>query len=490
MIRHFGFCIAATAFGVLLSLSTVSAAPVPIDLSTWTVVQYGSTNSSWVLSNSNTTATQTVNSDPAIFLSDFDITNQQIEGSLRVNPNGDDDFIGFVFGFQNRSQYYLFDWKQLDQSAFSTFAERGMSLKVVNVSGGADPTATEFWSTAGSSNITVLRHNTIPWADFTDYDFRLNFTPGLFEIEVSQGGTVLENWVVSDSTYTSGNFGFYNFSQGQVVYNGFAQEFNPPVLTSLCGPGPNPPPAPISGSTGAQGILDPANTDPTQGLVWPAGAFFAIVRMDTGEVVFLDSSGDIDPNTGEVLSGFISSATLPGVTGTPAFPDGKLNFTSIHLPPGKAAGFFNPSLSVPGPPVIILSCQDVILEETALIASLSSSFQQGDGSNQGGFSPAGFGPRSGSLSAAGSLYPPLGGGGGNGGASSDGVTQGPEGGRGGGALVIAAAQRITLNGLISVIGVTAGTGSTLIAVRLKLEQNQLVGISDQIVLGARCFQGL
>lgn len=208
------------------------AAPAAIDLSPWTVVQYefnSQPNANWLLSNANTTATQTVNADASIFLSDFDAAAQQIAGSWNMpSGSGDDDFTGFVFGYQGRGQYYLFDWKKADQQ-WPGLAERGMSIKVVDT-GGSDPGPLDLGLTAGTANVSVLRHNTIPWADSTDYDFILNFSPGLFEITVRQGNTVLENWVVADNTYTSGNFGFYNYSQGPVIYRGFTQDTEPPPI--------------------------------------------------------------------------------------------------------------------------------------------------------------------------------------------------------------------------------------------------------------------
>lgn len=233
--------VAIVLSGLFVSVSPVFADPVPIDLSSWTVVQYelfSQPNASWTLSNGNTTATQSVNADASILLGGFDITGQEIEGSWKVNTSSDDDFMGFVFGFQNRGQYYLFDWKQLDQPDALGFADAGMSLKVVNKPAGTDPTGFDLWPTAGSADVDVLLHNTIAWVDFVDYDFRLNFTPGLFEIEVSQMGTVLEHWIVADTTYTSGRFGFYNYSQGPVIYNGFTQDLDPdPIPTAVPEPG-------------------------------------------------------------------------------------------------------------------------------------------------------------------------------------------------------------------------------------------------------------
>jgi hypothetical protein len=209
---------------LMLGVICANAAGSLLDLSTWTVVQYelnDQPDAIWTLSNDNTVATQSVNADASILLGDFDIAGIKIEGTWRVNTSSDNDYMGFVFGYQSRSQFYLFDWKQADEPDPLGLAEEGMSVKLVNVSGNADPTGSDLWPSAGNSNVTVLRHNSIGWNDFTDYRFSLKFIPGSFEIKVFQDSDVLEHWVISDATYSSGFFGFYNYSQGEVIYSGF-----------------------------------------------------------------------------------------------------------------------------------------------------------------------------------------------------------------------------------------------------------------------------
>jgi RHS repeat-associated protein len=223
---------------------TRGAPPQIIDLSTWTVVQYDNgtqPNANWVLSDNNTTATQTVNADPSIFLSSSDTTNTIIEGTWRVIATGDDDFIGFVFGYGGRGSYYLFDWKAANQnSADYGLGLKGMSVKIVHVPANADPSPRDLWETADSDNVTILRHQTASeldvWQVGVDYQFRLQFQPGQISIQVHQGATLLQSWDIQDSTYTSGRFGFYNFSQGGVQYRGFTQQEAPTpdlIVTSV-----------------------------------------------------------------------------------------------------------------------------------------------------------------------------------------------------------------------------------------------------------------
>jgi hypothetical protein len=218
----------------VLGLAGVSLAQsTPIDLSTWTTVQYEfnfQPDASWDLQPGNTAVLQSINSDASIFLSGFDAAGQSINGTWRCETTNDDDFMGFVFGYQGRGQYYLFDWKKSDQN-HAGFSERGMTLKVVHTPLGTDPVDTDLWPTAGSANVTPLLHNTIPWVTNVTYDFTLLYTPGNIEVTVKQGAVVLEHWNVSDTTYSNGKFGFYNYSQNAVRYEGFTQT---DVITYYC----------------------------------------------------------------------------------------------------------------------------------------------------------------------------------------------------------------------------------------------------------------
>ena len=225
-IRRKTLSLALTAACAALLIPLAPAQGIPVDLSNWQVIQYELNNqpdSNWALQPGNAAVLQTINSDASLFVSDFDAAGQEIRGTFSVQTSSDDDFIGFVFGYQDRSRFYLFDWKGSSQTFGGLFAEEGMSIKVVETPAGTDPTFGDLWPTAGSPNVTVLDHNNVPWSAFTEYEFVLLFTPGTIEITVSEAGQPIGQFTSNDSTFTSGEFGFYNFSQGDVLYQGFAQ---------------------------------------------------------------------------------------------------------------------------------------------------------------------------------------------------------------------------------------------------------------------------
>jgi hypothetical protein len=146
----------------------------------------------------------------------IDVAGKTISGSFYVYTEQDDDYFGFAFGYQGRGQMYVFDWKMANQDPVL----QGMSVKLIDTgSPNVDPERTDFSTSSNTSNTTILKQNSIPWKYKTDYDFLLNFGDGQFDIEISEDGMLLEQWTVTDDTYTNGDFGFYNLSQPFVRYS-------------------------------------------------------------------------------------------------------------------------------------------------------------------------------------------------------------------------------------------------------------------------------
>lgn len=204
----------AAAASLVLLTSSFSYAGL-IDLSSWTPTPGGS----WNVQGGGTSVLQTINGEPTYFLSDTNYINTQFDGSFGVETTGDDDFIGFVFGYNNSNDFLLFDWKQGNQS-YAGYAPSGFTLSKISGSG------VNYWDHTGA-DITVLASDYAGnngWADNTVYNFSLDFTTTGIKIGID-GTNIFD---VSGS-FSSGKFGFYNYSQSQVRYTGFTQEVSQSV---------------------------------------------------------------------------------------------------------------------------------------------------------------------------------------------------------------------------------------------------------------------
>ena len=171
------------AFMFCASMAT-SASAVPIDLSSWSALTLdyagGQPAGNWVLGGGGTEVTQTINADPSLFLNNVNQTSYSIDGTWQVLTRSDDDYMGFVFGYQNSSNFYLFDWKQGTQGYVGQTANEGMTIKKMTGSTGdglVDLSLSEFWENGtdvGDMDVwpqimvvpkagTILRYMTSIW---------------------------------------------------------------------------------------------------------------------------------------------------------------------------------------------------------------------------------------------------------------------------------------------------------------------------------------
>jgi len=198
-----------------------------VNLSGWSSAGGGS----WQLQAGNDSVKQTINTPtPAIFYNGQDSQGLALSGEITVQTTSDDDFVGFVLGYNDGdlsnglADYILIDWKQTSQ-AYSPFGGTGdIGLSISRVSGALDTTSA--W--IHSNSVTELQRaenlGSTGWGDNTTYSFDLIFTASLIEVKVN-GITELS----IGGLFNNGSFGFYNFSQGNVLYAGIEENIVPAV---------------------------------------------------------------------------------------------------------------------------------------------------------------------------------------------------------------------------------------------------------------------
>lgn len=238
---------------VSLGVSASAVIAAPVDLSTWTVEQGPGSQpaGNWSLAADNNSVTQTVNSQVSVFY-DGAASSQgkALSGSIRVNTGSDDDFVGFVLGMDAGEidgsaasvDYWLVDWKQTTQSSGGAVANEGLALTNVT---GATTAELDFWGHRPPSFNEVARGTDLGdegWDDFVEYTFELVFTSSLIEVSVNGTKEISYTSAEHGSAFLDGGFGFYNYSQGNVIYAGITEDILPDPDPD---PDPNPNPSAV-----------------------------------------------------------------------------------------------------------------------------------------------------------------------------------------------------------------------------------------------------
>jgi len=229
--------------------SLAGAAEVPIDLNTWSK-RGPAAHGNWVVAADGASVLQTINGNPTFFVSPANQFNTTLRGKIKVEQvGGDDDLIGFVFGFNGPvangtdMNFLLFDWKQGNQGP----SLEGFALSRVN---GNVPTADAdpvFWARVdnpafGFDNLATRYGPTEGWEDNVEYDFTMLYQENRIKIDIAGGALGLGQTIFDVAgVFSDGRFGFYNYSQQNVRYSGLTKEATPP-------PPPPSTPVPLPGT--------------------------------------------------------------------------------------------------------------------------------------------------------------------------------------------------------------------------------------------------
>lgn len=201
------------------AMSLPAVAEVQTDLSDWVVENEDGTSANWTYDGETNSWFQSINTSDYTFLYDPANTSlgKAISGTISVNTNSDDDYIGFVVGYQPgdysnpEADYLLLSWKQADQDTLAG----GMFL--YHIEGDVHTI------TSRKNSMTELKsstdYNGVGWEDYVDYTFDIAYDQGYLAIFVNDDLQYsLTPGEIGKTYFSEGAFGFYNFSQSRVEY--------------------------------------------------------------------------------------------------------------------------------------------------------------------------------------------------------------------------------------------------------------------------------
>ncbi|XP_076356143.1 cartilage oligomeric matrix protein-like [Tachypleus tridentatus] len=199
----------------------------------------------WVIYNQGAEIVQTMNSDPGLAVGFQAFGGVDFEGTFFVDTEIDNDYVGFIFSYQDNARFYTVMWKKDLQTywqptPFRAVAEPGIQLKLVKSSTGpGEMMRNSLWHTGDTRNEVRLLWKdprNVGWREKTAYRWLLLHRPkiGLIRLRIFEGASmVADSGNVFDNTLKGGRLGVFCFSQEALIWSDLVYRCNEAVPSSV-----------------------------------------------------------------------------------------------------------------------------------------------------------------------------------------------------------------------------------------------------------------
>ncbi|BES90299.1 thrombospondin 2 3 4 5 [Nesidiocoris tenuis] len=184
----------------------------------------------WVIYNDGAEIVQTMNSDPGLAIGYDAFSGVDFEGTFFIDSVIDNDYVGFIFSYQNNQKFYTVMWKKSGQTywqstPFRAVAEPGIQLKLVNsVTGPGQILRNSLWQTGDTPDQVKLLWKdprNVGWKEKTAYRWLLIHRPkiSLIRLKIFEGERlVADSGNLFDQTLKGGRLGVFCFSQEMIIW--------------------------------------------------------------------------------------------------------------------------------------------------------------------------------------------------------------------------------------------------------------------------------
>ncbi|XP_023227944.1 cartilage oligomeric matrix protein-like [Centruroides sculpturatus] len=195
----------------------------------------------WVIYNKGAEIVQTMNSDPGLAVGLHAFGGVDFEGTFFVDTEVDDDYVGFIFSYQDNSNFYVVMWKKKAQTywqatPFRAVAEPGIQLKLVkSETGPGEMLRNSLWHTGDTEEQVKLLWKdprNVGWKEKAAYRWLLLHRPkiGLIRLRIFEGeNMVADSGNIYDDTLKGGRLGVFCFSQETIIWSDLVYRCNEAV---------------------------------------------------------------------------------------------------------------------------------------------------------------------------------------------------------------------------------------------------------------------